>query len=134
MREKDISVAVDVVIQREEEVLLIKRKNAPFLGQWALPGGFIEKDEEVLTAALRELREETNATLTEDTLEFIGYFDAPDRDPRGRIITFAFGTQVNGTIPVTPGDDAWDARWFSIHDLPDMAFDHRTILAQWLEY
>ena len=133
MVKQDILVTVDVIIQKEEQVLLIKRKNEPFKGLWALPGGFVDDDEEVMTAALRELKEETKADLTDDTLQFVGYFDAPDRDPRGRIISFTFGTDVNGTIPIEAGDDASEAQWFSIHNLPELAFDHRTILAVWLE-
>ena len=133
MKKQDIMITVDVIIQKGSKVLLIQRKFEPFKDKWALPGGFVEDHEEVITAALRELKEETKADLPEDTLQFVGYFDSPDRDPRGRVISFAFGTDLNGTVPVAAGDDAADARWFSIHELPELAFDHRTILASWLE-
>ena len=104
MKKQDIMITVDVIIQKENKVLLIQRKFEPFKDKWALPGGFVEDDEEVITAALRELKEETRADLSEDTLEFVGYFDAPDRDPRGRVISFAFGTDLNGTVPLEAGD------------------------------
>ncbi|MGB0175870.1 MAG: NUDIX domain-containing protein [Owenweeksia sp.] len=133
MRRQNIMVTVDVVIQKEGEVLLVKRKHAPFKGSWALPGGFMEDNEEVLSAALRELKEETKADLTADTFQFIGFFDAPDRDPRGRVISFAFGTEINGSTPVQAGSDASNAKWFKTHALPELAFDHLTILAHWLE-
>ncbi len=124
---------VDVIIQKGQEILLIERGNNPFKGLWALPGGYVENNEEIITAALRELREETGAIVNEDELDFLGYFDAPDRDPRGRMISLAFGVEIHEDITLQAGDDARNVQWFSIHDMPDLAFDHRSILANWLE-
>lgn len=138
MKTTKTEVTTDIVVERPgkngREVLLIKRGKDPFKGKWALPGGFVETDEEVATAALRELKEETNIDLRKrEELTFIDYFDAPDRDPRGRLISFAFGIKLAAETDAKGGDDASDAQWFPLDDLPDLAFDHRTILARWEE-
>ena len=106
------------------EVLLIERKNEPFKGQWAVPGGFVEMDEELSDAVARELAEETG--LTGVQLEQMHTFGTCGRDPRGRQITIAFmGVVTEGRNKVRAGDDAADARWFNIENLPkNMAFDH----------
>lgn len=128
-------VTADIVVEKAgtREVLLIKRKKDPFEGKWALPGGFVETDEEAATAAARELEEETSLKVKRQDLSFIDYFDAPDRDPRGRVISFAFGIKLEGSQQPKGGDDAAEAKWFSLDDLPDLAFDHQTILARWKE-
>jgi len=94
-------------------VLLIKRGDHPFINMWALPGGFIQMDEELVESARRELLEETG---TEDVaLQELGVFGAPDRDPRTRVITVAYtGLMPMGTLRPCAGDDAADARLFSI--------------------
>src|SRR3954467_675937 len=89
------SVTVDVVlITREEKprVLLIRRKHDPFAGAWAIPGGFVDMDEDLETAARRELREETGVEAGD--LEQLHTFGAPDRDPRGRTISVAYLARV----------------------------------------
>lgn len=130
MSKQNISVTVDAVILNKEDhefkVLLIKRKKEPFAGKWAIPGGFLEESESPEDGAKRELKEET--TLEIEKLWQIGAFGAPGRDPRGRIISIAFVG-----ISTTPGsvkgsDDAGEAKWFNIHDLPELAFDHQEIL------
>lgn len=100
---------------------------------WALPGGFVEDDEEAATAAQRELQEETTIDLNRGELKFLDYFDAPDRDPRGRIVSFAFGIKVKGEVEAKSGSDAAEAKWFALDDLPELAFDHRSMLARWEE-
>ncbi|MEA3225334.1 MAG: NUDIX hydrolase [Planctomycetota bacterium] len=121
-------VTVDAVVfaisAGKTEVLLIKRKNDPYKGQWAVPGGFVEMDEELEDAVARELAEETG--LTEVQLEQLHTFGTCGRDPRGRQITIAFMGIVNqGRDDVKAGDDAAEAQWFSIEGLPEnMAFDH----------
>lgn len=135
MKTTKTAVTADIVVEKgpKREILLIKRKNEPFKGSWALPGGFIETDEEAETAAARELQEETGLESQRNQLQFIDYFDAPDRDPRGRVISFAFGLKVEDDLRLKAGSDAQEARWFSLDELPELAFDHRTILARWKE-
>jgi 8-oxo-dGTP diphosphatase len=110
------------------EVLLVERKNPPFQGQWAVPGGFVEMDEELEDAVARELAEETG--LTGVRLEQFRTFGKCGRDPRGRQITIAFmGTITEGRNRVRAGDDAAEAGWFNIENLPgNMAFDHEEMV------
>lgn len=137
MKTTKTEVVTDIIVEylekEKRQVLLIKRKSDPFKDMWALPGGFVETDEEVQTAAARELHEETGLKLRREKLQFLDYFDAPDRDPRGRLISFAFGVKFTEKPEVKGGDDAGEARWFSLDDLPALAFDHQTILARWEE-
>lgn len=107
-------------------ILLVERKNGPFKGMWALPGGFIEEDETVDYGALRELKEETGLDLE---MEQFRVYSEPDRDPRGRIITIAF-LAVTEKVNLEPiaGDDAKNVKWFSISELPLLAFDHKKII------
>ena len=109
------------------ELLLIERKNEPFKGQWALPGGFVDIDEEVEDAAARELGEETG--LTAVRLEQMRTFSSVGRDPRGRVVTVVFmGIVTKGRNKLKAGDDAARARWFNIEKLPrDLAFDHEQV-------
>jgi 8-oxo-dGTP diphosphatase len=106
--------------------LLIKRKNDPFVDQWALPGGFINESEDLVTAAKRELKEETGLTI--ETMEQVRAFGAPGRDPRGRTISIAFVSRIFSEEELNAGDDATEASWVSIDDLPELAFDHAEII------
>ena len=110
------------------EVLLIERKNEPFKGQWAVPGGFVETDEELEDAAARELAEETG--LTGIKLEQMRTFGTVGRDPRGRMITIVFmGIATEGQDKIRAGDDAAKAQWFDTENLPkNMAFDHNEMV------
>lgn len=113
------SVTVDMVVFTLNErgelcVMLIRRCNHPFIGRWALPGGFVEMDEELSAAAARELQEETGVTGI--PLRGFGTFGAVDRDPRTRVITSAFyAVAPMGSIAPQAGDDAADARLFTIN-------------------
>ena len=110
------------------EILLIERGGEPFQGCWALPGGFVEHDEDVDEAARRELEEETGVKGL--SLEQLHTFGAPDRDPRGRVVTVAFYTLVPaGRLSPRAGDDAARAQWFDADNLPRLAFDHAAIVA-----
>jgi 8-oxo-dGTP diphosphatase len=126
------SVSVDVVIftlrEGDLQVLLIRRRNDPFSGQWAIPGGFVEIDESLEAAALRELEEETG--VKDVYIEQLYTFGKPDRDPRMRVITVAYIALVpeSALPPIRAGDDAAEARWWSMYDLPSLAFDHLDIL------
>ncbi|MCI0399082.1 MAG: NUDIX hydrolase [Chloroflexi bacterium] len=125
------SVTVDVVIfsliEEDLKVLLVQRKNSPFAGMWAIPGGFVHIDESLEEAALRELAEETG--VTDVYIEQLYTFGDPDRDPRTRVITVAYFALVSSdTIWHQAGSDAEAAEWFSMKDLPPLAFDHAKIL------
>jgi len=110
------------------EVLLIRRANPPYQGQWALPGGFVELDEDLPDAALRELREETG--VVPRALEPVGLWGRPGRDPRGRVVTAAFVAVVGpGCEAVRGADDAAEAAWHPRRRLPSLAFDHADIIA-----
>ena len=125
---------VDVVVVRPRgggrEVLLVRRGGEPFRGVWALPGGFIELDEDVPDAASRELCEETGLEILPGELTEVGVFGRPGRDPRGRTIGVAYAVEVEpaGKEP-TAGDDAAEAAWFDARSLPGLAFDHSEIVA-----
>jgi 8-oxo-dGTP diphosphatase len=125
-------VAVDAVVFSlsggKTQVLLVNRGHEPFKGKWAVPGGYVDMDEELEDAAARELQEETG--LTGVKLEQMHAFGKCGRDPRGRQISIAFtGIATGGQDKIRPGDDAAKAKWFDIENLPrDLAFDHSEII------
>jgi 8-oxo-dGTP diphosphatase len=130
-------VTVDIVLFRKvskaTEVLLIERGHPPFQGSWAFPGGFIEMDEDLETAALRELREETK--LSGIALRQFKTYGAVHRDPRHRTITVAYVALIPEGVECNPvaGDDASHVAWFGLHSLPLLAFDHSQILQDVLD-
>ena len=124
-------VTVDTVVFRHTkerlEVLVVDRGKSPFKGHAALPGGFVEMDEDLLDAAKRELFEETG--LKNVKLEQLKAFGRPDRDPRGRTISVVFvGVAKRNTHAVRGGDDAVRAYWISARRPGPLAFDHNEIL------
>ena len=123
------AVTTDCVIfgydGKELKVLLIERGIEPFKGCWAFPGGFLNMDEDSLAGARRELKEETG--LEDAFIEQFHTFSEPGRDPRGRVITIAHYALVK-IQEVEGGDDAAQARWFPIGEVPPLAFDHDRIL------
>jgi 8-oxo-dGTP diphosphatase len=123
-----IFVTVDVLVinKKTDEILLIKRLNEPFKDCWALPGGFVDENEDLEQAARRELFEETNIE-TEEMIQ-IGAFGTPNRDPRGHMISVAYQTDLIDNQIVKAKDDAKETKWFSLNDLPDLAFDHLEII------
>ena len=130
-----MQVTVDVVIftiqQGVLKVLLVKRLIDPFIGQFAIPGGFVLEQEDLEQAALRELREETG--VSDVYLEQLYTFGKPDRDPRGRVVTVAYFALISADRELKAGTDAAAAAWFPIDDLPPLAFDHAAILDYALE-
>lgn len=125
------SVTVDCVIfercENELKIMLIKRGIPPYKDKWALPGGFVNIDESLEHAAMRELKEETG--IEHVYLEQLHSFGDPGRDPRERVITVAYYALVNsGVHAIKASTDAIDASWFSIYDLPELAFDHKQII------
>ena len=122
------AVAVALSPGGGRSVLLIRRGHEPFAGSWALPGGFVDPEEDLEEAARRELLEETGVVAP--AMRQIGAFGDPDRDPRGRAISIAFLAVLDAAPVARAGDDAADARWFPIDRLPErLAFDHAAILA-----
>lgn len=126
------AVTADALVFRKNvetiEVLLIKRGHPPFEGMWASPGGFMDMDETPKEAAVRELHEETSLKDVE-LFQFHTYGDV-NRDPRHRTIAIAYtGFLTNNNVQINGGDDAYDARWFDITNLPPLAFDHDLIVA-----
>lgn len=119
------ALTVDCVVFSENSVVLIKRKNPPFQGQFALPGGFVEDGETVEVACCREAKEETNLDLK--NLVFIGVYSKPNRDPRGRVVSFAFMADADLSI-MKAGDDAKELELVQDWQNVDLAFDHKQIL------
>jgi 8-oxo-dGTP diphosphatase len=124
------SVTVDIVIftlrDDDLQVLLVKRKAAPYANRWAIPGGFVGQHERLDAAARRELEEETS--VRDVYLEQLYTFGDPKRDPRERVITVAYFALVPAPLAIAAGGDAADARWWSMYRLPKLAFDHAEIL------
>lgn len=128
------AVTTDVLLITQDnprKILLIQRRNHPYIGKWALPGGFVDMNEDLKAAALRELNEETGIKGVE--IEQFQTFGAVDRDPRHRTISVVYSGIVKDEIKCKGRDDAADARWFEINDLPELAFDHDEILKSFLK-
>lgn len=129
---QDIKVAVDAVVfgyesKKNLSVLLIKRGVDPFKGTWALPGGLVLEDESLEEAVERELQEETGVKI--DYLEQLYSFGKPKRDPRNRVISISyFGLVKPNHFKIEAATDAAEVQWFPINDIPELAFDHKTIL------
>jgi 8-oxo-dGTP diphosphatase len=122
-----------VIVARREgrtQVLLIERKNPPFAGCWALPGGFVEPYEPLEEAARRELSEETG--VVPERVEQLYTFGDPGRDPRGWTVSVAYlailDEAESQAVRPTAGDDARKVGWFDLEAPPPLAFDHAEIL------
>ena len=120
------ALTVDCVVFSGQSVLLIKRKNPPFEGMYALPGGFVDEDETVEAACIREAKEETNLDLK--NLKLIGVYSEPGRDPRGRTVTAAFLAEASDLSILKAGDDAKEVEFVPYQDALDLAFDHKKII------
>ncbi len=129
------AVSVDVAIfslrDKDLQILLVRRAHPPYQGRWAIPGGFIQAGESIDAAARRELREETSVQSV--YLEQLYTFGAPKRDPRGHVITVAYFALVPAEVTARAGDDAAEAAWHSIYQLPALAFDHDEIVGYALQ-
>lgn len=126
---------IDVVVYRDNKVLLVKRGRKPFKGRWVFPGGFVEYGETVEEASVREVKEETGVDVR--LAEILGVYSAPDRDPREHHVNVVFiGEYIAGDA--RGGDDAEEAEWRDINSIaPDeLAFDHGLVLTdfkRWLK-
>lgn len=129
--QQSIQLSVDAVVFGYESgtvsVLLIKRKYEPFKGQWAIPGGFVLNKESLEEAVQRELKEETGLEI--NYLEQLYTFGSPDRDPRNRVVSVAyFGLIKPSAFKIFASTDAEAVQWFDINELPNLSFDHDSIL------
>ncbi|MBA3828209.1 MAG: NUDIX hydrolase [Taibaiella sp.] len=137
MLKQDIKVAADAIVLAKDNgntsILLIQRKNDPYKGMWAFPGGFVEDDEDLEPAAIRELKEETGVAL--EKMEQLRTYGTPGRDPRMRTVSIVFYAIIDKSQHIVKADDdAADARWFDIKTLPPLAFDHDEIMAYALKH
>ncbi|MEV6266317.1 NUDIX domain-containing protein [Kribbella sp. NPDC051936] len=136
-----LGLATDLVILTVRdgrlEVLLIRRGIPPYEGRWALPGGFVRPAEDLETTARRELAEETGLSAERIHLEQVATYGAPDRDPRGRVVSVAYLALVPDLPAPVAGSDAASASWVDATDVLDdagrLAFDHHRILADGVE-
>jgi 8-oxo-dGTP diphosphatase len=127
MTPRNPSLAVDcVVFDPDGRLLLIRRKNPPFQGQYALPGGYVDYGEATERAAARELAEETGLAATR--VKLVGVYSDPQRDPRGHVVSVAYRIDTAGHAPQA-GDDAAAAEFVAGWEDLDLAFDHRRIVA-----
>jgi len=126
MTYKNPKPTVDGIIFKESQILLIQRKNPPFKGCWALPGGFIEYGEACEQAVKREIYEETGYVTSIASL--LGVYSDPERDPRGHTISVVYLLTIESG-ELNAGDDAASAKFFKLDQLPELAFDHADIIA-----
>ena len=127
---KSPSLAVDAVVFSEQKILLIRRKNDPFKKFFALPGGFVDYGETTENAVLRELKEETG--IDGRIKNMAGVFSDPKRDPRKHVVSIVYVIDPT-TKEIRSGDDAEYCAWFSIDNLPELAFDHKAIIEKSLK-
>ena len=133
MAHKNPTPTVDVILQKGERILLVRRKKDPFAMQFALPGGFINEGETAEQAGKREIQEETG--LDVEIIYLLGVYSDPKRDPRGHILSVVFvGTIVSGKEKA--GDDASDIDWIDLNDIQakNLAFDHNMILQDYKQW
>lgn len=128
------ALAADAAVRRGDSILLIKRKFPPMQGAWALPGGFVERGENPIDAAVRELLEETG--MHGENPKLISVMGDADRDPRKHIVSVVYEIEVNSEQQPIAGDDAADAKFWPIDSILDgklqMAGDHQQIIKNWL--
>lgn len=135
------AVTADIVALAHDDaellVLLVTRASEPYADQLALPGGFVDPDEDLGDAARRELAEETGVSVSPADLVQIGAYGRPDRDPRMRTVSVAYRVQLASPVTATGGDDASDAQWHPVDQIlgqpGQLAFDHEQIIRDALD-
>jgi 8-oxo-dGTP diphosphatase len=129
---------VDIIIQMNSRILLVKRRNEPFRGYMAMPGGFVNEGETVEDAAKREVKEETSLNI--ELIDILGVYSDPKRDPRGHNMSTVFIGKIptirNGRVKAAAADDALELQWMDLEVIPNekFAFDHKNILKDYLEW
>jgi len=119
------SITADGILIKDNQILLVQRKNEPFKGKWALPGGFVEYGEKTEETVVREVFEETG--LKTKIRGLAGVYSDPKRDPRGHTITVAYVLEMSSGR-LEAGDDASDVKFFKVNKLPVLSFDHKVII------
>lgn len=122
------SLTVDIIIEKDGGIVLVKRKNNPFKGSWAIPGGFVEYGETVEDAARREAKEETG--LLVELKGLVGVYSDPERDPRGHVVSICYSAREKGGS-LHPDTDAADVKVFKEIPWNKLAFDHEKILKEY---
>lgn len=126
MRPETPLLTVDgLILGEDQKIVLIERKNPPFQGSWALPGGFVDVGETVEEACRREMKEETG--LKVEIIRLLGVYSDPSRDPRGHTVSAVFICRAEGGT-LLGGDDAARAEWFPLPPDVPLAFDHEKIV------
>jgi 8-oxo-dGTP diphosphatase len=128
------AVTVDIIVISgliSPKILLIERLHDPFKGNWALPGGFVNEQEDLSVAAYRELKEETD--IDQIVLKQFKTYGTPNRDPRGHTVSVIYFGTVEEDISFLAGDDAASAQWFQLKNLPNLAFDHELIIREFIK-
>lgn len=126
-------VAVDMIIEKDDKILMVRRNGKTFQYSYAIPGGFINEGERVEDAAVREMEEEINVDV--EPTDILGVYSAPHRDPRGHIVTVVFVGKIISGEPKA-GDDAQDVKWVSWKDLGHtrISSDHVIILENYQKW
>ncbi len=119
-------LTVDAIIIYESKIVFVRRKNDPFKGMFALPGGFVEVGETTKEAVVREALEETGLSI--EIVKLIGVYSEPSRDPRGHTVSICYLSK--GTGAPEAGSDAAEVALFTIDGIPKLAFDHNYIIDQ----
>jgi 8-oxo-dGTP diphosphatase len=117
-------LTVDALIIYDGKIVLIRRKNPPFKGRFALPGGFVEVRETVEAAVVREAKEETGLEI--ELVKLLGVYSEPLRDPRGHTVSICYLAKGRGKLKA--GSDAKETGLFGLNEIPELAFDHNKII------
>jgi ADP-ribose pyrophosphatase YjhB (NUDIX family) len=127
---------VDTIIQRDSQILFVKRKRDPFKEHFVFPGGFVNEGEKVEDAALREVKEETS--LSVELVDILGVYSDPSRDPRGHVMSTVFIGKIsdNDKNEAKAGDDAGAIQWIDLEDVDNkiFGFDHKTIISDYKKW
>ncbi|MCD4740067.1 NUDIX hydrolase [archaeon] len=126
---KGFLLVADALTIIDNKIVLVKRKYPPFKGYWAIPGGLVAMEETVEESALRELKEETG--IDGEIISLVGVFSALDRDPRKRSVCICYHCKAKNA-PLKSTEEAEEVRLFPMDALPELAFDHKTIISTFL--